>query len=1033
MKQKNSFLTLKLLVILILLLSSKIQAQYFGGNKPLYKRFDYNVYQTPNFQIYNYFKNDSILNQLSQTAEKWYWMHYQVFRDSIKERNPLIIYPNQGDFQQTTAISGEIGIGTGGVTEALKNRVVLPVTETWAQTEHVLGHELVHAFQYNSLINGDSTSLNSVRNLPLWMVEGMAEYLSIGSVDYNTAMWMRDAVLNDFFPSLEQMTFDQGKYFPYRYGQAFWAFIGRAFGDSLINPIFKETAKMGYDNALRKYVGMDEKTFSNIWKSTAKEFYMNAMKDSVDSPAGNRTIFEKNAGYLNISPAVSPDGRYVAFYSEKDLFSIDLFMANAASGRIIRKISSVVHENEIDALNFIESAGTWSPDSKQFAFVAFSKGKNKLLIVDVFDEKMVKEFLIPGVPSFSYPAWSPDGKTIVVSGLVEGVNDLYSYNLKTDEVKKLTNDKWCNIHPSWSPDGRYIIFATDQPTEDDNKNGRKVGYYLATYDTQTSTIQMLPFFPGAENLNPMFSSNGKLIYFLSNSDGFRNMYTYNLSTGEIYRQTKILTGISGITPLAPAMSLARQTNEITYSYYYNGHYSIYTADTIDFTPVKVNPNVVDFTASILPPFNRAVPGIIDNYLNTMSSLPLTPTDSFKTVPFKAKFKLDYISNIGMGISTSQFGTGMQGGVEMLFSDITGGHQIYTGIAVNGEVYDFGGQITYINQKNRIFWGASVSHIPYSYSSYNPHNDSIKLNNGTYYKVINDQIQLIRMFEDQVGFMVYFPLSKTQRFETSASIARYYYRIDNYNTYYNYSTYPYGYPIGQEKVKEDNPPPGFLIANNDLAYVFDNSSFGIASPMKGFRSRIQVSKTYGNYNFYGALIDLRKYIYKKPFCFAMRGYYNGRFGNDINNTLYPLYIGYPWFVRGYDRIYSADGLSQNSGNITPNQLQGSQMIVANFEIRLPFTGPERLTVLKSKFFYTELALFADAGVAFNHIYNYHNKGNKFNLNLFQDSFDHPFIFSSGVSLRFNLFGMLVIEPFYAIPYQLGGMKSAYIGVNFLPGW
>jgi hypothetical protein len=44
-----------------------------------------------------------------------------------------------------------------------------------------------------------------------------------------------------------------------------------------------------------------------------------------------------------------------------------------------------------------------------------------------------------------------------------------------------------------------------------------------------------------------------------------------------------------------------------------------------------------------------------------------------------------------------------------------------------------------------------------------------------------------------------------------------------------------------------------------------------------------------------------------------------------------------------------------------------------------------------------------------------------------------VFSTGVSLRFNLFGMLVIEPFYAIPYQLGGMKSAYIGVNFLPGW
>lgn len=1026
MKLNKIFLALSLLVFLSLFTPLNINAQYFGGNKPLYKRFDYNVYQTPNFEIYNYFKNDTLLNKLSQTAEKWYWMHYQVFRDSIKEKNPLIIYPNQGDFQQTTAISGEIGIGTGGVTEALKNRVVLPVTDTWAQTEHVLGHELVHAFQYNSLINGDSTSLNSVRNLPLWMVEGMAEYLSIGSVDSHTAMWMRDAVLNDYFPTLQQITFDQGKYFPYRWGQAFWSFVGRAFGDSLINPIFKETAKRGYDYALRKYVGMDEQTFSNIWKQVNSGFYKNQMKSDDESPAGNKTIFEKNAGLMNISPSVSPDGRYVAFYSEKDLFSIDLFMANAASGRIIRKISSTVHENEIDALNFVESAGTWSPDSKQFAFVAFSKGKNKLLIVDVFDEKMVKEFLIPGVPSFSYPSWSPNGESIVVSGLVEGVSDLYSYNLKTNKVIKLTNDKWCNIHPSWSPDGKYLVYSTDQPTPDDTLTGRKVGYYLATYDTQTGISKLLPFFPGAENLNPMFSSNGKSIYFLSNSDGFRNMYTYNISTGEIYRQTKILTGISGITPMAPAMSLARETNEITYSHYFKGQYSIYTADTIDFTPVKVDPNVVDFTASILPPFNRAVPGIIDNYLGTMSSLPLTPVDSFKNVPFKAKFKLDYISNIGIGMSTSQYGTGMQGGVEMLFSDITGGHQIYTGLAVNGEVYDFGGQVTYFNQKSPVFWGISVSHIPYSYGRYNPHLDSLIVN-GVKQEIFVDQLQYVRMFEDQVTGMIYFPLSKTQRFETSTSLARYYFRIDNYNTYY----YPDNlyYPIGYDKKKDDNPPAGFVIANTDLAYVFDNSSFGIASPMKGFRSRLQVDKTYGSYDFYSALIDVRKYIYRKPFSFAFRGYYQGRFGKDNENTLYPMYIGYPWFVRGYDRISYLENPTENKNYITVNQLQGSQIIVANAEIRLPFTGPERLTVLKSRALYTELALFADAGVAFNDFnirIPYHS--NKLTINV-----DNPMIFSTGLSLRINLYGMLVIEPFYAIPFQLGGMNSAYIGVNFIPGW
>jgi hypothetical protein len=405
------FLRIILLAFFLVILSgSGIRAQYFGRNKPIYKKFKFDVYQTPNFEIYHYFKNDTIVNRIALSAEKWYNRHYQVFRDSIKKRNPVLFYGNHADFQQTTAISGTIGVGTGGVTEALKNRVVLPVTETWYQTDRVFGHELVHAFQYNSLIGGDSTSLNSVRNLPLWMVEGMAEYLSLGSTDYHTAMWMRDAIIHDYFPTLEQMTFDQNTYFPYRWGHAFWSFVGRTFGDSLINPIFRETAKRGYDIALRRYVGMDEKSFSNMWKYVYTEHYKKIMPSLDDNPAGNPIVMERNAGQINISPAVSPDGRYVAFYSEKNLFSIDLFLANAASGRIIRRLSGVVHENEVDALNFIESAGTWSPDSKQFAFVAFSKGRNKLIVVDALDEKLVREITIPGVHRSTTRPGRPTGK-----------------------------------------------------------------------------------------------------------------------------------------------------------------------------------------------------------------------------------------------------------------------------------------------------------------------------------------------------------------------------------------------------------------------------------------------------------------------------------------------------------------------------------------------------------------------------------------------------------------------------------------------
>ena len=104
-------------------------------------------------------------------------------------------------------------------------------------------HPLSSIQQYNMIINGDSTSIRSFANLPLWIVEGMAEYLSIGRVDAHTAMWMRDAVLSKDIPKIKDLT--NPKYFPYRYGQAFWAFLTGIYGDEVIRPFFMSTAKYG--------------------------------------------------------------------------------------------------------------------------------------------------------------------------------------------------------------------------------------------------------------------------------------------------------------------------------------------------------------------------------------------------------------------------------------------------------------------------------------------------------------------------------------------------------------------------------------------------------------------------------------------------------------------------------------------------------------------------------------------------------------------------------------------------------------------
>src|SRR6201995_1777174 len=215
----------KYLFILICLfsflsVSQLAKAQYFGQNKVRYKNLKFKVYRTPHFEIYYYLKNDSMIRRFAQESELWYTLHQQVFRDTFKTPNPIILYANHPEFQQTTAIDGEIDVGTGGITEGLKNRVVMPVMENNEMTRHVIGHELVHAFQYHALLGKEDNNYENINNLPLWMIEGMAEYLSLGKRDSYTAMWMRDAYLNHDIPTIRDLR-QTNKYFPYRYGEAF--------------------------------------------------------------------------------------------------------------------------------------------------------------------------------------------------------------------------------------------------------------------------------------------------------------------------------------------------------------------------------------------------------------------------------------------------------------------------------------------------------------------------------------------------------------------------------------------------------------------------------------------------------------------------------------------------------------------------------------------------------------------------------------------------------------------------------------------
>jgi hypothetical protein len=1017
----------------VIIMATSLDAQYFGRNKPVYQQFDFQVETSEHFEFYHYLKDPDKIRELALWTETWYDMHQKILRDTFYGKNPMVYYSNHPDFQQTNTISGNIPVGTGGVTEGFKNRVILPIALTNQQTHHVIGHELVHAFQYNMVLRGPNTSMRNLQNLPLWMVEGLAEYLSIGRNDPHTAMWMRDALIHDEVPDLQRM--DRPQYFPYRWGQAFWAFLAGTYGDQVIEPFFMGTAMVGLQRATDSLLLIPLDSLSSLWKKSLKDHYAPFIRAGKDILPGGKLLSEDNSGRINIAPVMSPDSRHVIFLSERDVFSIDLFLANARTGEIIRKITSINRDGHLDDINNIESAGTWSYDGERFAFVAVNKGRNILVIKDVNTGRTLQEIEIPGVPAFSHPAWKPRSELIVVSGQVEGQTDLFEFDLKTKRVRQLTKDPYSEIHGAWSKDGSKLLFATDQRSFEKGRVHGKWTFNIAEMDAESNAVTVYDWFDGADNLNPQYDNEGQ-IYFLSNRDGYRNMYRYNPANDSLFQETDLMTGISGITPYTPALSVTQRSDRILYSYYHNGNYSVYYARSRELLSRPVDKKAVDKRAGTLPKPVAGSTDLVNTQINRLDMLEAGTGVSLEDKKLRSKFKLDYLGGgggAGVGTGTVGTGVGLVGGVDALFSDILGNHQIYTGLALNGEIYDIGGVVQYINRKRRIAWGGLVSHIPYRSGRYlGLFPDQVQNQQGQLFEAFREDVELIRVFEERVGLFGQYPLSVIQRVELGGSFNYYTQRADLYSTYYRRfgNVVDYGRVLATERERLDDGGASFDFYNIYTAWVGDNSFFGVTSPLAGHRFRVSAEKYYSGYTFSSLTADYRRYIRVQPFTLAIRGMHIGRYPGyfELGKTSrevesIPLYVAQPWFIRGYSQLSSTE-LSSRYG-IQVSQLLGSKMLIGGAEIRLPFTGPERLALISSRFLFTDINLFFDTGIAFREY------GQLFES---ADDFNYPeavFISSAGVSLRVNVFNAIVLEPYVAWPLREN--TKAIFGLNFWPGW
>src|SRR5687768_417204 len=506
-------------VVAALCVGMPAQAQYFGRNKVQYEKFDWRILKTDHFDLFFYPAESLKVHDAGRQSERWYTRLSDIFRHQF-DRKSIVWYADHPDFQQTNVIGDQLSEGTGGVTEGLRTRVVMPFTGMYKDDEHVTGHELVHVFQYNVAETAPGQGgLARLSALPLWLVEGMAEYFSLGRNDAHSAMWMRDAVMRDKFPTIKQLTTDP-RFFPYRYGQALWAYIGGRWGDRAVVDVYRTALRVGWDAALVRALGLSSDSLAKDWAAANKAFYAGQLLGRTHPDSAGRTVVRmKDRSEYNVGPTQSPDGRYMAFFTTKtNLFGIDLVLADAATGRVIRRLAGPQSDAHFDAISFMNSSGAFSPDGQRFAFVVYDDGNNEITILRTSDGRIEKQFRPDHVGSIYHVAWSPNGRDLVFSGSKGGISDLFLTDVQSGTVRQLTNDRFGELHPAFSPDGRTIAFSTDRSPITSFERMTFGDLQLATLDLASGQVTVHPAFGHGKHINPQFSPDGRNLFFVSDQD-----------------------------------------------------------------------------------------------------------------------------------------------------------------------------------------------------------------------------------------------------------------------------------------------------------------------------------------------------------------------------------------------------------------------------------------------------------------------------------------------------------------------------------
>ncbi len=274
---------------------------------------------------------------------------------------------------------------------------------------------------------------------------------------------------------------------------------------------------------MRTLSNPDRRLFEALLLVTAAPLILSrsVLAQQAAQPAPRPSLFE---------PALAPDGSEMAFVSGGDIWTV------AATGGEARILVS-------DPAT--ESRPLYSPDGKQLAFISTRTGDGDIYTLDFATGRVTRLTWDDGLDQLD--GWSRDGKWLYFSTTshdIAGMNDIYRVSPEGGTPMPVSADRYTNEY--WAapaPDGKTLAFTARGVTS--GQWWRKGHSHLDESEIWLLHDGREPSYDrvtegGAKSAWPMWSSDGRTLYFMSDRSGAENVWAQQV--GGAARQLTKFTG-----------------------------------------------------------------------------------------------------------------------------------------------------------------------------------------------------------------------------------------------------------------------------------------------------------------------------------------------------------------------------------------------------------------------------------------------------------------------------------------------------------